>query len=372
MKKVLIGMVDNGSAGGVDRYILNFYHSVKDDTVQIDFLTNLEDNPFLDKLDSPGAHLFHVSNLYHPIRQYREVKRILQDGYDVLYMNISTALTIPCFLAAKQSGVKKIIAHSHSAGYDCAGALKRKLMTLLHRLCKGPLSRCVTDFLSCSDKASEWMFPKKVLQNPGVQIIQNTADTSVFSYDEQKRNDLREKLGLKDRFVIGFVGNLVYQKNPLFLPEIMREVVKRDREAMLVVIGDGPFQSALRQKIAGYNLEDHIRLLGRVDASDGYMSAFDVFVLPSEFEGMPIVSVEAQCSKLPCVFSDHITQMAKISNFCEFLPIDDAAGWAENILKYKTVDRQDHMILSSLERFSLQAQADTLAQVIGKGQEQTL
>ena len=364
MKKVLIGMVHDGTAGGVDKYILNFFASVNGQGVQIDFLTNLAENPFLRKTGSPTSKLFCVSGLSHPIRQYRQVKSILQNGYEVLYLNVSTALTFPAFLAARHSGVRKIIVHSHSSGYDCANSAKRHVMTVLHRLCKPLLCRCATDFLSCSDKASEWMFTNRVLKKKTVKIIRNTADLTLFHYDDEKRQAIRRQLGVEDRFVIGYVGNLVYQKNPLLLPDILKEIVKRDPYAVLVVIGNGPYRQALENKIAAYGLQEHVFLLGKVDASQGYMSAFDAFVLPSHFEGMPIVSVEAQCSKLPCVFSDTITPMARISNMCDFVPAASAEQFADALLKYKSTDRRDHKISAELHEFSLQAQISTLRNVL--------
>lgn len=364
MKKILIGMVYDGTAGGVDKYILNFFDSINDQHLQIDFLTNLAENSFLQKIDSPSSSLICVSGLSHPFRQYRQIKKVLQNGYDVLYLNVSTALTVPAFLAAKHSGVKKIIVHSHSSGYDCPSPLKRCLMTILHHLCKHILCRCATDFLSCSDKASEWMFTNRILRKQQVKIIRNTANLTQFYYDEAIRNTIRKQLGAENRYIIGYVGNLVYQKNPLLLANILKEVVKLDPSALLVVIGDGPYRTALENKITAYGLNDHLCMLGKVDASKGYMSAFDVFVLPSRFEGMPIVSVEAQCSKLPCVFSDTITSMAKISNMCDFVPSKEPKAFAQALLKYKNIPRDSQKIVVDLQDFSLHAQKATLRSVI--------
>ncbi len=364
MKKVLIGMVCDGTAGGVDKYILNFYRTVHGEDVQIDFLTNVPDNPLLERLGNPDSKIYCVSGLFHPLRQYKEIKQVLKNGYDVLYLNVSTALPLPAFLAAKHCGIKKIIAHSHSSGYDCTSSLKRKLMTLLHRLCKKPLCRCATDYLSCSDKAAEWMFTNRVVKSDGVQIIKNTIDISLFHFDEQKRSLIRKELNIEDRYVVGYVGNLVYPKNPLFLIEMFNKAAAKDPDAVLVIAGDGLLRPSMQELVEKYSLRDRVIFLGRVDMSRGYMSAFDVFALPSRFEGMPIVGIEAQCSKLPCVFSTNITTMAKISNMCDFVPTDSAEEFATAVLKWKNTDRSEHKLTVVSEDFSLEAQADILKNVI--------
>ncbi len=364
MKKVLMGFVCDGTAGGVDKYITNFFQSVDTPDVKIDFLTNLNSDDFLKHAGALNSELFCVSGLGNPFKQYSQIKKILKDKYDVLYLNVSTALAFPAVLAAKSAKVKKIVVHSHSSGYDCESALKRRIMTLLHKICKVPLCLCATDFLSCSDKASGWMFTRKVIKNKRVQIIRNTADLSCFSYDESKRQKIRKELSVDGKFVIGFVGNMLYAKNPLFLADLLKCIVERRDDVVLVTIGDGPLSERLKEKISLYGLDKHFKFLGRRDSSDGYMSAFDVLVLPSNFEGMPLVSIEAQCSALPCVISKNVSQMAKISNMCDFVSIDNEVAFAEQVLKYRDVERSEHKITADLSAFSLREQKNMLRKVI--------
>ena len=334
MKKVLIGMICDGKAGGIDRYLLNIFESVREKYIQIDFLTNEKSLALEEELNKKGSNLFEVSALTNPVKQYNQVKTIIKKyNYDVVYINISTALSFPALKAAYDSGVKKIITHSHTSGYDCENSIKRAIFTFLHFICKGLVCRYSNSFFACSDKAAEWMFTKKIIKNNNFKIIYNAIDTEKFAFDDKKRKEIRCRLGIENNFVIGNVGNMCYQKNQLFLIEVFNKLLEKEPNARLVIIGDGVLLPKIKEKIASYNIQEKVKLLGRVDASEGYMNAFDVFALPSNFEGLGIVFIEAQCSKVPCIASNQVPRLAKISNMFSFLPFEIDA-WVDKILSY--------------------------------------
>ena len=335
MKKILVGMVSNMGKNGVDTYIHGF-RKFASDYAQVDCLCSVYNEKQDSALRESGSRLFAVCGLKNPIKQYQQAKALIQkERYDMVYLNISTALAFPVLKAAHDCGVKRILVHSHSSGFDIATAWKRKLMTMMHQLCKGFVRRNATEFLSCSDKAAKWMFPKDIVSGGKVQYIQNVADISRFAFDLQKREQLRQALGLTDRFVVGMVGNISYTKNYPFLIDAFAIDTEQEPALSLVILGDGSQREAVEQKGRDLSLTDRVHFLGQVNAALGYMSAFDLFVLPSHFEGMPIVSVEAQCAGLPCIFSENITKQAQITPNCLFLPIDDPALWAKEILRMK-------------------------------------
>ncbi len=363
MKKILIGMICDGKAGGIDKYLLNFYDSVKSEGLRIDFLTNKKDAGLEKALKESGSNLYEVASLIHPVRQYRDVKRLVEEnGYDVLYMNISTALAFPALKAAHDCGVEKVVLHSHSSGYDCENAVKRWLFTCLHFLCKPLVSKYANRFYTCSEKAAEWMFTRGINRRKGYRIILNAVDTAAFVFSQEKRRHFREKLDIDDKFVIGNVGNLCYQKNPLFLIAVFREVLKKEPNAHLVMIGDGVLMPKLKKRIDKYHLADKVSLLGRVDVSQGYMNAFDVFALPSNFEGLGIVYIEAQYTRVPCVASDRVPSLARICNMMCFVPLD-VRKWAEQILQYREVDK-DAFVFTSGDGFVLSQQKQELFSIL--------
>lgn len=365
MKRILIGMICDGKAGGIDKYLLNFYESVRSDDLCVDFLTNKKDPELEERLKKTGANLYEIPSLKNPIGQYREVKKLIQvNGYDIVYMNVSTALVFPVLKAAHDCRVVKVIVHSHSAGYDCNNAPKRKVFTLLHNLCKPLVCKYANRYLTCSDKAAEWLFTKAALQKRRATYVQNTVNVQAFSFDLTKRGEIREKLGLYDKFVIGNVGNMFFQKNQLFLLDVFHVISAHEPQAHLVIIGDGFLREKIEQKVTSLKLNEKVTLIKRADISEGYMSAFDVFALPSNFEGMPIVSVEAQCSHLPCVLSDTISHEACISNMCRFAPITSADIFAKAVLDFKNVDRNNFKILNDLDTFSSAAQQAFLKRIV--------
>lgn len=363
MKKVLIGMIIDGKAGGIDKYLLNFFDSVKGGSLQIDFLTNQIDPDLQEQLAADGAGLYCVSGLRDPRLQYRQVCELIRhNGYDIVYMNISTAMAYPVLKAARDCGVKKIIAHAHASGVDAEQWSKRCLLRALHLLCKNKVAAYATEYLACSEKAARWMYPRTLLGRGRVRTVFNSVDTSLFAPDPRLREYFRQELGLTGHFVVGNVGNASYPKNQLFLLRVFRRLLQREPEAKLVLIGDGVRMGRLRAYVKKHRMEDSVLLMGRVDVSMGYMNAFDVFALPSKFEGLGIVLIEAQCTGVPCVASAAVPRSAGISNICRFVPLSVDA-WVDALLKWKQHDRNDVTYIRS-DLFSLQKQVQELQAIL--------
>ena len=367
MKKVLIGMIIDGKAGGIDKYLMNFFDTVKGGDVQVDFLANRIDPELKEQLAADGAGLYCVSGLRNPKAQYQQVCDLIRhNGYDIVYMNISTAMAYPVLQAAHDCGVKKVIAHSHASGVDAESRPRRWLMKLLHNLCKGKVAAYATHHLACSEKAARWMFPRKMVESGKVETVFNSVDTSLFRPDPQLREYFRQELGLVGRFVIGHVGNASYPKNQLFLLRVFRRLLRREKDARLVIIGDGVRMERLRAYVKKHGLEESVQLLGRVDVSLGYMNAFDVFALPSKFEGLGIVLIEAQCTGVPCVASTAVPQSACVSNIFRFVPLSVNA-WVDALLKWKHHNRAD--IVYENRSFSLSEQAAELHSILALPEE---
>ncbi len=361
MKKILIGMIMDGKAGGIDKYLLNFYSTVKDE-YSIDFLTNKKDSQLENFFANNNSRLFEIASLMHPIRQYKQAKElILKKSYDAVYVNISTALAFPLLKAAYDCSVE-VIVHSHSSGYDCENPLKRRIFNFLHYMCKGLVCKYADHFFACSDKAAEWMFNKSINKNKNYKIIYNAIDTAKYNFNPTLRDETRKELCIDDGFVIGSVGNICYQKNHTFLIDVFYELLKKEPNSYLVIIGDGVLMPQIKQKIAKYNIDDRVKLLGRVDTSKGYMNAFDVFALPSNFEGLGIVYIEAQHTKVPCVASDKVPEIAKISNMFSFVPLQ-TQKWVNEILDYKNI-KKDDFVFQNNEHFDLSNQKEELRSIL--------
>ena len=178
-----------------------------------------------------------------------------------------------------------------------------------------------------------------------VQFIHNAVDIDTFKFNLNEQLQVRSELKIPDKTkIIGFVGRLVDQKNVLFLPDILNSVVNHsDVDVVMIVLGEGYLKNQLLEKVKQYNLQNNFIFLGDHSDINKYYHAMDIFILPSLFEGLPIVMVEAQVSGLPCVVSDVITSEANISGNVTFLPINDARIWGEVIcdkLKNKNTNRE--------------------------------
>lgn len=333
MKKILVGYIKDGKSSGIDKYLLNFLNSVSSQGFQIDFLTNHIDIELKKKLSAFGSALFEIPTLRHPVQQYHITRKILENGkYDIAYFNISTTLNGLGAIAAKRSHVKKVVIHSHSSGNDCENRWKRKFLDFLNSVGKLLLYRTATDYLACSTKAGLWLYPKKIVNSKKFSLIFNAVDTNLFRYNEEIRLIYREQMDLANKFVVGHIGNFCYQKNHKFLLEIFSGLVQMRPNSVLLLVGNGPEFEMIEKKIKMMHLEKNVRLLGVRDDVSHLLQAMDAFVLPSNFEGLPIVAVEAQASGLKCFLSDVITSEIGITDLVHFISLKKPAEyWDDKI-----------------------------------------
>lgn len=355
MKKMLAGFIMDGRSGGIDRYLLNFLDNTASEELQIDFLTNEIDADLEQHLQKYHSRIFAIANLRHPVKQYRQVCRILEEGqYDMVYLNVSTAIDGVAAWAAKHKKIRRIMLHSHSSGNDCENTIKRAAFDTIHAICKLFLYRAATEYYGCSKKAGLWLFPKRIAESERFQTIFNAVNLKEYTYDAQLRQQVREELDLENKFVVGHVGNFVYQKNHYFLIDIFEALKKQCPQAVLLLLGNGERMEQVKKTVREKGLEDSVQLLGfRKDVSR-ILQGMDFFLLPSYFEGLPTVSVEAQCTGLPCLMSKTITDEAKITEDCWFLSLKEPPKvWADFILTHRKEEREKISWAGKKENYSL-------------------
>ena len=332
-EKILAGYVVNLEKSGIDKYLLGVLKVALENDIQMDFLSSNCSETDEEYLKSLGCKVFKIHSLKSPLKQYQDIKKILKEGnYTKTYFNISEPMNL---MGAKASHDSKVftVVHSHSADIDIASPIKRIIKKTINYISKPFLCKYTDKYLSCSYKAGYWLFPKKAVKSDKFQIIYNAIDVSKFSTDRNKKDIVRENLGIeKDALVIGHVGSYCYQKNNLFLPDILNETLKLNPNAMMILIGDGADREATEQKFRDLGIENRVKFLGIRNDVNELLQAMDVFVLPSRFEGLPIVAVEAQLSGVPCVLSQNIDSLVKIHDKCLMSSIDSASEWAKAII----------------------------------------
>lgn len=269
-------------------------------------------------------------------KHIRGLRRIIQENhYDIVHAHTMFNCGWSMWVA-KRYGVPVRIAHSHSALTNGSGFVK----TVYEKLMRFLILTCATDLVGCGEKAGQRLFGEKAWEKRG-NLILNGIDVASFAYDGQKGNVIREQLALGDRFVMGHAGHLAEVKNQSFLLDLMPEVLKRRPDAMLLLLGEGNDRPMLEQKIRDMGLEKHVIMTGNVTNVADYLSAMDVFVFPSLFEGTPLSILEVQANGLPCVISDSVPPDVFLTDLIHPLSLQDSKdAWVDLILNQRRIDTQ--------------------------------
>lgn len=324
---------------GVTQYVLNNWKHIDKERFRFDMATFGGRLDYQKDLEKDGCNIFYVRNRAEEnLAGFRkEILDIFSNGYDAVHLHTSYWKSFELEKLARQAGIPRIIVHAHNtAVFDDNGREEKEQQH--YRLMEKLSPDIATDFWACSESAARWLYSDKI---PGerIRILNNAIDVSRFAFDSRKRMEYRKRLAWEDKVVIGHVGRFSYQKNHEFLIHIFKEVIKKQENARLLLIGGGTLEKQIVSLIKRYELNDKIYFAGVRDDVDYWLQAMDIFVLPSRFEGMPIVAIEAQAAGLPCFISDVVTREVAITDRISFLPLD-VADWSDSILS-KAGKRED-------------------------------
>lgn len=330
--------------GGLTGYIVNNYKKINKNEIQFDFITYDDYLDFSEEIEKMGAKIFYFPRPSHVLSYYTALKKIHEQfDYTAIHFNLSYANIIPIILA-KMAGFKRIIVHSHSTGIDTPSAMTRMIKLMIHQVGKMLIPLLATDYFACSKLAARWMFPNSIIKRNKYEILYNAIELSKYRFNRQKRDAIRKKIGIADDvFVVGHVGRFTYQKNHEFLVDVFCEVENQESKSLLLLIGDGPDREKIENQVAYYNLSDKVKFLGqRSDVANLYQ-AMDVIVLPSRFEGLCIVAIEAQMAALPIICSEELPEETNVSSDYVSLSLKlSAKNWADKILAKKGTIRTDN------------------------------
>lgn len=366
MTKVLEINVDDQGFGGVYSLVRNIImNKPADIPIDIACIEEFEKQENIRELNSYGTNVFYVGYKGNKIIKQQKIsenlqKLIKENEYDTVHIHSDVAYKLYVYgRACKKAGVPKIILHSHSSGTEGS---HRKLKEILHKTFRNKLKDIGTVFLTCSEKAAEWMFPN--VDKDKIIMINNGIDLNKFRFDPETREEVRKELKISDKeLVIGHVGRFSYQKNHEYLIRIFEAVHEQNPDTRLLLIGTGELEQEVRKQAETLGLTNSILFLGvRHDVYRLYQ-AMDVFVLPSRFEGLPVVGVEAQASGLPVLFSDKITKEAKSTDRTIYLPISEQSisVWAKEIINCATDSRDEGYIQLKEKQFDI---SDTVNQLM--------
>ncbi len=319
----IIGMT---GCGGVESVIMNYYRHIDRTRVQFDFFVE-ETSKIVDPavVEEMGGKVIIIPPYKNVPKYVKTLTQLFKDGnYDIVHSNMNTVSCFPLF-AAKRAGIKIRLLHNHSTSGK--GELLRNSIKGVLR----PWAKCwATDRCACSELAGQWMYGEKAMQAGEIKVWNNAVDLKKFAYNEETRAALREQHGWQEKHIYGHVGRFMHQKNHDFLIDIFDAVRKIDDKAHLLLIGGGKLEEEIREKVKRLGLEEHVTFLGMVANVCDYYSVMDLFLLPSFYEGLPVVGVEAQAAGLPCLFSDAITKETLMLYTADMLSLKDSAEtWAK-------------------------------------------
>ncbi len=345
--------------GGVESVVMNYYRHIDRTKIQFDFLCD-EDSTNIPykEIEQLGGRVILIPPYQKVFKYQKELIRIFKENnYKIVHSHINTLSVFP-LRAAKKAGVKVRIAHSHSTTNK-----KEWKKNLLKQILR-PFSKVyATDYMCCSELAGRWLFGDKAYDSGKVYLLNNAIDLDKFKYNESLRKEKRKELGISDdTLVIGHIGRFVAQKNHDYLIDIFNEVLKKNNNSILLLVGQGPLMEEIKNKVKELKLNDSVRFLGQRNDVNELYQAFDVFCLPSLYEGLPVVGVEAQASGLLCILSNAMTKETKVLDITKFISLNNTPkDWADSILddvkKYKRIDTSKEM---TSKNFNIKEEAKKL------------
>ena len=328
-------IVGRMGGGGVEATVMNYYRHIDRSQVQFDFVAQTDSTAVPeDEIKSLGGRVFYVSPYRNPIEYVNSCRKLFKQINPSIVHSHMNAISVFTLMAAKQAGVPIRIAHSHSTA-DPSEKTKTFVKNMLR-----PFSRVYpTQLAACSEHAARWLFGEQAMDSGRVHIVRNAIDIDRFTFNPESRSRKRRELGVDDsQLLIGQIGRICFQKNQTFTVNAFSELLKKKPNAVLVFIGSGN-DSDLRAQLHDLGIERNVRLMGiRNDVADFY-SAFDVLAFPSMYEGLGMVSIEAQTADLPVVCSPALPSEADlVPELVQRISLDAGAdAWASALDKYDPV-----------------------------------
>lgn len=323
--------------GGDAKLLYDYYLHMDREKVHFDFLIQdlYEEGIYEKPLREMGCEIYRIPRIRNDYKGYLGgMEKVISEGnYDVVHSHMGARGLFTMYYAKKAKVAKRIV-HSHVA-YEDITRLKRCFDIMLSRIAK----MNATDLFACGREAGIYMWGRRSYQKGKITVMTNAIDTKKYEYSSEIRKKKREELGLSDKLTIGIVGRLESQKNYPFLFEVYRELLTVRNDVVLVVVGRGLEETEIKERARQLGIEKDILFLGvRKDVPE-LLSAFDLFVLPSHFEGFPVSVIEAQTNGLKMLVSNKVTDEICITDLVEFLPIENTESvWSDKIAACRVED----------------------------------
>lgn len=326
--------------GGAETFIMNMFRVIDKEKIKFDFLLNTDEGAYINEIKFLGGNVYVVPprslNIISYCRSINIFFKKHKDEFDAVHIHTSSLSSLEILYYAKKMRVSRRVIHSHNT------VQKGIIHNGLHWINKLILKYVANTYLACSKVAADWLYEYTGVYEKSI-IVNNGIDVEVFSFNEMSRKEIRVSLGIdKQAIVIGHVGRFDEVKNHTFLLKIFKEYFKLNNNSFLVMVGIGPLKADCEKEAEDLGLLQNVRFTGLKSDIYRYLSAFDYFVFPSLYEGLPVALVEAQTSGLTVVCSDKVSKEARLSEGLTYFPLNKTPfQWAEYIYNLKRVQRID-------------------------------
>ncbi|MEG1254503.1 glycosyltransferase family 1 protein [Clostridium sp.] len=348
-RKKVLQVVGGMNIGGTETMLMNLYRRIYKD-IQFDFVSYYEKDGYYDKeIKKLGGKVINLEppNKVGIIRAIRDLMRVIKSEDEYIAVHCHTLFNCGIgVLAAKLSGIQTRVSHAHTTSDSSNTWIRRMYIKLMRVLIRG----FSTSFLSCSGVAGEYLFGTKILNDERYMRIPNYINYEKFINYVDKGKSIRSELGIaKDDIVIGQIGRFISAKNHDFLLKIVEDLVQTNPKVKCILVGDGDLRQSIESQIKMLGIEENIYLLGVRDDVDRIFKAMDVFILPSTYEGLGLVLLEAQASGVPCVTSQAIQPEADLRiGLLKKLNLQaDIDVWSKSVLKMVNELKPDKTLIRS-------------------------
>ena len=333
MRIVQVNTVETGANGitnvmlGYCTAILKLAKDIRFDLVCINEPEEKYTRPFL----KSGGKVYVLSRLKHPLEYRKQLGKIFR-GADAVHAHGNSATLALEMEAAFNAGVPLRIAHSHNT----ASRFK-----ILDAVLRPSFYRYCNLRAACGADAGRWLFKDRRFE-----VFNNGIDTEKFAFNPKLRKEARAALGIGNGLCVLHIGLFNEAKNQSFLIEAFAELLKRRPDSKLILIGDGSLKEKVHAKAEALLPKGSCIFINNTDRIPYYLSAADVFAMPSLHEGLPLVLLEAQDSGIICICSENITKEADKTGLLRFLPLGSPENWADEMASVKAGDREKQSLLA--------------------------
>lgn len=331
----ILQVVGKMHRAGMETLVMNIYRRIDRTKLQFDFCVHSDEPGDYDQeIREYGGHIYHMPKA--GIRNFIRLQQAAEHFFSVHSEFAAVHVHYSCvgcyyFKAAARAGITNLIYHAHNSGREPG------LKALLRYAMERRSVKSATIRFACSARAARYNFG-----HHSYIMLNNGIDTERFRYSEEKRNDLRNRYGMQNKIICIHIGRFDTQKNHGFLLDLFEYAWTADRRMELLLLGDGPLKGPVTEKAGKLASREHIHFLGNVKHVEDFLSAADVFLLPSLYEGLPLTLIEAQASGIRCLVSDRITKEAVVTEgLVKRCPLDGIERWERRLRELTLYDRTD-------------------------------